>query len=837
MANPIQYVLNGEDFLQAPEPRRKGEEKDFFENRDAAFAEHKRALLAALDTIDAIITQARHGPATYVRVLMREEALAKSYRPNNALLTPDRFPCVGAGAIGELFFFLPRVHIAELRRRISDAEPAVNVVTAKSGRVYRATTRLRSEVGAIQHIEILPPGEKRAFSAASAVQSFLEPNAFPGYRVELFEVPPLHEIATDRWGRRELFESLFQLLYALGQGARSFLLPSVGRTPMLEVQLTQSGEAPALVDLRQVAVTSAEMPEGTPEVDPDVARHEAMLTRLAEHPLVRRIDPPVQLTLDEKETEPKAGAFTLPTHVPGNQYPRVGVIDSGLSAALGPWVLGRFDHLKPDDVDPSHGTKVAALALAGQGANGSAVAPEADGCELFDLALYPKMPFSFVYSAGFIDFLEEVEQAVREAKDSHGIRVFNMSINTWNPVQRHSYGTLAARLDEISDRHGVLFVSSAGNLKRGDVRTPWHKSPAENIRYFAARTEPDTICQPTETVRGLSVGALNCPGGPQLADAPARYSRRGPGLQVGVKPDLAYYGGCAPLKEDDATGLVSSDVDGKAVHVCGTSFAAPLVARTLAELDSQTGRSLATRTLRALAIHHADTPEPLKKRGLKELARQFTGFGKPVAAAHMLETADHQITLVFESNLTKGEPKPAIMRFAFEWPDGLVDPQTRACSGLVRMTLVYEPPLDPAFGAEFARVNLDASLKQQQPVPRKDGQPSFNDQTFMVGVPTGARLPLRERALIEHGLKWWPVKKYAAKLDNNGSSASWRLEVASLTRAEASFPTDGVPFSLVLTIEDPDGQKPVFQSFRRYLQTRGISVDDIRTVHRLRPRG
>jgi hypothetical protein len=34
--------------------------------------------------------------------------------------------------------------------------------------------------------------------------------------------------------------------------------------------------------------------------------------------------------------------------------------------------------------------------------------------------------------------------------------------------------------------------------------------------------------------------------------------------------------------------------------------------------------------------------------------------------------------------------------------------------GLVRMTLVYEPPLDPAFGAEFARVNLDASLKQRQ---------------------------------------------------------------------------------------------------------------------------
>ena len=69
--------------------------------------------------------------------------------------------------------------------------------------------------------------------------------------------------------------------------------------------------------------------------------------------------------------------------------------------------------------------------------------------------------------------------------------------------------------------------------------------------------------------------------------------------------------------------------------------------------------------MRALLIHNAETPEPLKGRGLKDLARQFTGFGLPAATAQMLETSDHQITLVFESTLPKGEPKPAIMRFAF----------------------------------------------------------------------------------------------------------------------------------------------------------------------------
>jgi subtilisin family serine protease len=834
--NPVQFVANGEDFLQAPEPGRKGPEKDFFEDRDAAFAAHQEVLIAALDTIDAAITAAKNGPATYIRVVLREAALAKSYRPNTALLTPDRFPCVGAGAIGELFFFLPQVHIPTLKTRIRQAEPTVDVRQSKTGQTYRNPSRLRSEVGAIQTIEIMPPALKRSFSAQAAVQSLLDPHTFPGYQVELFEVPTLNEIAADRWGRRELFESLMQVLLTLGNGARSYILPSVGRIPMLEVQLTRSSDAPALVDLSQLATTSADTVPSVPDVDPAVERHEAALNRLAEHPLVRRIDPPVQLVLDQQNANSTPKAFPLPTRVEGNSYPRIGVIDSGVGAALAPWTLARFDHLTPDKVDAVHGSKVAGILIAGQSANGPAIAAEPDGCEVYDLALFPRLPFSYVYRGGFAAFLEEVEQGIREAREDHGVRIFNMSINTWEPVQRHSYSTLAARLDTIADRHGVLIVNSAGNLKPNDARAPWEKSPIANIRYFAARTEPDTICQPTETVRGLSVGALNCPNGPHVPNAPARYSRRGPGLQVGVKPDVAHYGGCGPLSDGEPTGLISATPDGLIANVSGTSFAAPLTARTLAELDAQTALQRAPRTLRALLIHHADTPEPLQARGLKDLARQFTGFGLPVPGAQMLETPDHQITFVFESLLTKGEPKPAIMRFSFAWPEGLVDPDTLACTGRVRMTLVYEPPLDPAFGAEFARVNLDASLKQRQPIDRKDGSPSYIDQTKMLGMPNAGKLTISERALIEHGLKWWPTKKYTANLNQHGSSADWRLEVASLTRAETQFPTDGVPFSLVVTLEDPSGRKPVFQNFRRYLQTRGILIDDIRTVTRVRPR-
>jgi Subtilase family len=838
--NPLQYIANGEQFLAPPDPGKKFEEKDFFENQDAAFAAHRQKLLADLDTIAALLTGSPFGPATYIKVTLREAALAKSYRPNSALLTPDRFPCVGAEGIGELFFFLPLVQVPELARRIKGAEANVNVVVSRTGRVRRTTTRLRCEIGAIETIEVLPPEDKRDFSASAAVQAFLDPHTFPGYHIELFEVPDLREVATDRWGRKELFESLFHLLLDLGPGARSFLLPPVGRTPMLEVQITRLKEPPVLVDLRQIATTAADLPETKPDVDPTVARHEDALWRLAAHPLIRRIDPPVQLALEQKDAQAAPEAFSLPVPRAGNTYPRVGVIDTGLGPAFAPWVLGRFDHLKPNQHDPVHGSQVSGLILAGQAANGPMIAPESDGCQIFDMPLFPRLPFGFVYAGGFTAFLEEVEQGIKEAKDSHNVRIFNLSINSLGPVGRRTYSPLAARLDAIADGHGVLIVNSAGNLKAADARLPWPRRAGDVLAYFAARTEPDTICQPTESVRALSVGALNPPGTSQVANAPARYSRRGPGLQIGIKPDLATYGGVGPMTASEITGLLSTMPDGSAAHVSGTSMAAPLLTRSLAEVDLRTGGQLAPRTLRALAVHHASMPEQLTQRGLRDLARQFAGYGQPTSATDMLETPDHRITLVFEALLPKGEPvrrsappRNPILRFDFAWPQTLVDTVTRACSGKVRMTLVYDPPLDPAFGAEFARVNLDAALKQRQPVPRKDGKPSFTDQVTMFGLPRGKR-PLREKALIDHGLKWWPTKKYEANLTAKGVSAEWRLEVSSLTRAESYYPAEGVPFTLILSIEDAEGQRPIFQTFRQYLQTRPVAMGDIRSIAQVR---
>lgn len=76
--NPVQIILNDDVFLKAPEPGAYGPEKDFFENSDSGFAKHKDNLLSALDTIKATICSWSYGPAAYLRVQMRVEALVGS---------------------------------------------------------------------------------------------------------------------------------------------------------------------------------------------------------------------------------------------------------------------------------------------------------------------------------------------------------------------------------------------------------------------------------------------------------------------------------------------------------------------------------------------------------------------------------------------------------------------------------------------------------------------------------------------------------------------------------------------------------------------------------------
>lgn len=114
-------------------------------------------------------------------------------------------------------------------------------------RPYRTWLRGGGEI--IDIIEIPPPTDKRTFSISAAMQMFEDPRTVSGYQIELFETPTDQVIADNPLGRYALLASLQDTLLSLGAGARTLVSGRIGRTPVLEFQITKSEER-ALVDNR-----------------------------------------------------------------------------------------------------------------------------------------------------------------------------------------------------------------------------------------------------------------------------------------------------------------------------------------------------------------------------------------------------------------------------------------------------------------------------------------------------------------------------------------------------------------------------------------------------------
>ncbi len=827
--NPVQIVLNDGDYVVAPEGKKGGPPYDFFAGKDDEFVKHKAKLATGVQRMAAQLAAKQTGGMGYVRVRLRERALAKTHRPVRALFTPDRFPCVGASSVGELYYFAQADMLAKLVDTISEAEENTHWVDNSKGERVARPSVIRSDVGAIEDISIPDPSTKRRFDAQTAVSWLSDPRTGGFYLLELFENPTVAQRRRPQTDT-SLSESLENLIKELGTGVVAWRLPEAGGETPIALRLTERPAPAQLMSSRPTDTAVA-------RIDRNATRHETALQRLAQHPSVRRISLPMRIQLSDVPATASGAAIKLPQRSPTSRYPRVGVVDSGIGKALAPWTIGRHDFLEPDVVDGEHGSFVSGLIVGAAGFNPHLPALEADGCELVDLALFPKGDFFETYPNGFDDFLAEMDQAIGEAVQQHGVRVINLSINAVTAVEADHYSYYAARLDQIASKYDVIIVNSAGNLAPGALRAPWPKRPGEAIKYFAARVDPDTIFVPTESHRAISVGAINPPGcSTHHSGLPTTYTRRGPGLKVGCKPDVAHFGG----NDGSATGanhrLVSITPTGAAITSCGTSFAAPLVAKSLASLENAIDGRLPADTLRALMIHSCAPPDALTSRGLSTLARQFVGFGVPAQTADMLVTEDSSITLVFESRIPDDERRPKVLRFDFDWPQALVDSVTGACRGEATATLVYEPPVDNAYGAEFVRVNLDAKLQQRQPNDRKDGLPSYHDRFEQSFLPKTANQPVPEKELINQGLKWWPTKRYRTRIpaEGIGEMSSWRIEVAAVRRAEARFPKEGIPFSLVVTIRDSDGVQPVFQQLRRALGAGRVQLAELRTHQRIR---
>lgn len=134
-------------------------------------------------------------------------------------------------------------------------------------------------------------------------------------------------------------------------------------------------------------------------------------------------------------------------------------------------------------------------------------------------------------------------------------------------------------------------------------------------------------------------------------------------------------------------------------------------------------------------------------------------------------------------------------------------------------------------------MQLEAYLHQLE-VDQETGEenPQSRLNHYDSALPQG--LEYTERYLLESGLKWTPIKRYTLSMPRGrGTSSDWRLSLRSFTRAGASYPDEGVPFALIMTITDNAGTAAVYEETRNEIIRRGLDLADITVAHRVRPRG
>lgn len=244
----------------------------------------------------------------------------------------------------------------------------------------------------------------------------------------------------------------------------------------------------------------------------------------------------------------------------GESYPTIGVLDSGSrrNAYLAPWLLDQSEEYYEEELqDKGHGSMVASVLEYSDELNGTDYA-STDGIMMLEAVIIPNRNKESVYAE---DLLENIRDAIQRHRD---IKIWTMSVGTNEECALDSFSEYGMALGNIADENGVLIIKSAGNNTIFD-----HGVPMPRIAKMA------------DSVRALVIGSIAGEKGQyDMADinAPSPFSRRGPGPQYVIKPDLVAYGGNAgrnPEGKITTNGIRVFSESGILSSAAGTSFSTP----------------------------------------------------------------------------------------------------------------------------------------------------------------------------------------------------------------------------------------------------------------------
>ena len=338
-----------------------------------------------------------------------------------------------------------------------------------------------------------------------------------------------------------------------------------------------------------------------------------------------------------------------------NDYPFVAVVDSGIGTEnvdLESWVVGRQSDVAPEYRNTEHGTFVAGLIVWGAQLNPTLAGIDSEPCGVLDLQVLPNADPSRGDTDTLTEqaFLQSLEEWLKQY--ANRCKVWNLSLSTNEVCSLDEFSPLAEQLDKLQERYVVSFVISAGNY----TSVPLLDFPRSASQIGAGR-----ITSPADSVLGITVGSISHVDykerGPK-EHQPSAFSRHGAGPNHIIKPDLIHYGGSCTTDFSHISGIRSVNGMGS-VEDLGTSYATPLVSRTLAQIYHQITPAPSPVLARALLTHHARDPRHGGR--VADGDENYYGFGLPASAPYCLECNSYTSTLVFEDSLRPG--------YFLEWDD------------------------------------------------------------------------------------------------------------------------------------------------------------------------
>lgn len=818
--NPIQFVLNSNEFITPEETNRGGSRKDFYAGQNELFIAHKADVLGQLDNIAGIIRTGNKS-VCHVKVKLIREAWAKSHRPTGQLLTPNNgCEVVGGDHFGEMLVRFDANSPEKLMDTIqSKAEEGTRMRINKEGKEVASPSVVRCEVGVIDRIEPYGTQDRLKFDIGEAV-ALLSSNQV-SLQVELFDDINLegseHEVSCCH--RNFLYGQLYSELTKI-RGLRLHKTNIPHNNCLMTLFLTDLDDS--IVDFR--SPLKYQRGEDVQQICCDKGRYEELIMVLAHNELVRTVKLQETPTIVLHENYSVDTKFVLPAPDDITVQPLVVVADSGISDIFKDWVVKEYNTISDTYKDIEHGTFISGLLVNGKTLNGEQICGEEDGCALVDLCIIPKNDslFKVIYGPSLDPFIEELREGLEQIKEETGARIVNFSATISTGRDASDYTEFAQALDNLAKDLDMIFVIAAGNLH--DVMRPaWTTSPDQNLVTLES-VKPDIVNSPAESCLNISVAALNATNG-----GFASYSRKGKGLNIMTKPDLVHIGGDG--EEDPVRGhsLYSLDSGGKVVTNCGTSFSAPLVAKSLACYDRKISGYTSREVLMALLIHNSIVPPAFNDKKYKSILLDTIGYGQPMPSNFHLTEDDHSFTLVLSDALILRNR----MVLSFNWPQSLI--HDGKCFGDIKLTMVSTPIIDPRFKSEMIRENISVSFgnfkqndgsktNQLHPLYFRPTKHSKNAHKF-------------EWELMEEDMKWNPIKVYEHHI-NRGVTGStlWQLDVSCLSKTAQTIRGNGIPFALILTISDPKGEAPVNAELKYNIQQSNLVIENIQTAARVAPR-